>query len=73
MISGATGLDAALLAVAADEGIQPQTVEHTGIAGLIGVRRGIVAIAKCDLVPVEDALAAGEAAIGWRALPGSPM
>ena len=63
MISGATGIDAVLLVVAADEGIQPQTVEHVGIAGLIGVRRGIVAVTKCDLVPAEDALAAGEAAI----------
>jgi selenocysteine-specific elongation factor len=63
MISGATGIDAVLLVVSANEGIQPQTVEHVEIAGLIGVRRGIVAVTKCDLVPAEDALAAGEAAI----------
>ena len=63
MLSGATGIDAFLLVVSANEGIQPQTVEHLEIAGLIGVRRGIVAVTKCDLVPAEDALAAGEAAI----------
>ena len=63
MISGATGIDAILLVVGANEGIQPQTVEHVEIAGLIGVRRGIVAVTKCDLVPAEDAVAAGEAAI----------
>lgn len=64
MISGATGIGAVLLVVDAREGIQPQTVEHVGIAGLIGVRRGIVAVTKCDLVPVEEAVAAGEAAAG---------
>jgi selenocysteine-specific elongation factor len=63
MISGATGIDAVLLTVDAREGIQPQTVEHAGIAGLIGVRRGIVAVTKCDLVPVTDAVAVGETAI----------
>jgi selenocysteine-specific elongation factor len=64
MISGATGIDAVLLVVSANEGIQPQTVEHIEIAGLIGVRRGIVAVTKCDLVPAEDAFAVGEAATG---------
>src|SRR3954470_243959 len=64
MISGATGIDAVLLVVDASQGIQPQTVEHVEIAGLIGVRRGIVAVTKCALAPAEDALAAGEAAIG---------
>jgi selenocysteine-specific elongation factor len=63
MISGATGTDAVLLTVDAREGVQPQTVEHAGIAGLIGVRRGVVAVTKCDLVPAKDAVAAGEAAI----------
>src|ERR1700722_15128884 len=37
MISGATGMDAVLLAVAANEGIKPQTVEHIHIASLLGV------------------------------------
>jgi selenocysteine-specific elongation factor len=63
MISGATGIDAVLLVVAANEGIQPQTVEHAGIAGLIGVRCCIVAVTKCDLAAPGDAEAVGEAAI----------
>ncbi|WP_246682766.1 selenocysteine-specific translation elongation factor [Methylobacterium sp. WL9] len=53
MISGATGMRAVLLAVDANEGIKPQTVEHLEIARLIGVRRGVVALTKCDLVGPE--------------------
>ena len=49
MIAGATGIDAILLVVAANEGIKPQTVEHVGIAGLLGLRRAVVAISKTDL------------------------
>ena len=55
MISGATGMRAVLLAVAANEGVKPQTIEHLEIARLIGVRRGIVAITKCDLVDADAA------------------
>ena len=50
MISGATGIDAVLLVVAANEGVQPQTVEHVEIAGLLGIRQALVAVSKCDLV-----------------------
>ena len=50
MISGATGIDAVLLVVAANEGIKPQTIEHIDIAGLLGLRRAVVAISKTDLV-----------------------
>jgi selenocysteine-specific elongation factor len=53
MISGATGIDAVLLVVAANEGIKPQTVEHVDIASLLGVRRALVAISKVDLVAPE--------------------
>jgi selenocysteine-specific elongation factor len=53
MISGATGIDAALLVVAANEGIKPQTVEHVNIASLLGVRRALVAISKVDLAAPE--------------------
>jgi selenocysteine-specific elongation factor len=53
MISGATGIDAVLLIVAANEGIKPQTVEHVDIASLLGVRRALVAISKVDLVAPE--------------------
>jgi selenocysteine-specific elongation factor len=50
MVAGATGIDAVLLVVAADQGVQPQTREHLDICSLLGVRRGIVALSKCDLV-----------------------
>jgi selenocysteine-specific elongation factor len=49
MVSGATGMSAVLLAVDANEGIKPQTVEHLEIARLIGVRRGVLALTKSDL------------------------
>jgi len=55
MISGATGIDAVLLVVAANEGIKPQTVEHIDIAGLLGIRRAVVAISKSDLVDTNQA------------------
>ena len=54
MIAGATGIDAALLVVAANERIKPQTVEHVALMGLLGVKRGIVAVTKSDLVPDPD-------------------
>ena len=57
MISGAAGIDAVLLIVAANEGIKPQTVEHVDIAGLLGVRRAVVAVSKADLVSQETAAA----------------
>jgi selenocysteine-specific elongation factor len=55
MISGATGIDAVLLVVAANEGAKPQTVEHVNIAGLLGLRRAVVAISKTDLVSPDEA------------------
>lgn len=55
MISGATGIDAVLLVVAANEGIKPQTIEHVDIAGLLGLRRAAIAITKTDLVTAEQA------------------
>ena len=48
MVAGATGIDFALLAIAADDGCKPQTWEHVAILDLLGVRRGIVALTKCD-------------------------
>jgi len=55
MISGATGIDAVLLVVAANEGIQPQTIEHVDIAALLGLVRCVVAISKADLVDPTQA------------------
>ena len=53
MLAGATGIDVALLIVAADEGVMPQTREHLAILRLLGIRAGIVALTKCDLVDAE--------------------
>jgi selenocysteine-specific elongation factor len=50
MLAGATGVDLALLVIAADEGVMPQTREHLAILTLLGVRGGVVALTKCDLV-----------------------
>lgn len=50
MVAGATGIDAVLLVVAADQGVQPQTIEHLEICSLLGLQRGVVALTKCDLV-----------------------
>lgn len=53
MVSGASGVDAVMLVVAADEGVMPQTREHLDILCLLGVQYGIVAITKKDLVDEE--------------------
>lgn len=53
MLAGVGGIDLALLIVAANEGVMPQTREHLAILDLIGVRRGIVVITKKDLVDEE--------------------
>ncbi len=57
MLAGATGVDLALLVVAADEGVMPQTREHLAILTLLGIRGGVIALTKCDLVDAD-----------WRAL-----
>ena len=53
MVAGASGLDCVLLVVAADEGVMPQTVEHVQICRLLGVKKGLIAITKRDLVDEE--------------------
>jgi len=53
MVAGATGVDLALLVVAADEGVMPQTREHLAILRLLGVHAGVVALTKSDLVDDE--------------------
>jgi selenocysteine-specific elongation factor len=50
MLAGATGIDLALLVVAADDSVMPQTREHLEILGLLGLRHGVIALTKCDLV-----------------------
>jgi selenocysteine-specific elongation factor len=53
MVAGATGIDVVVLVVAADEGVMPQTREHLDICDLLGVRRGVVALTKSDLVDAD--------------------
>ena len=53
MLAGATGIDLALIVIAADEGVMPQTREHLAILELLGVQGGVVALTKRDLVDAE--------------------
>ncbi len=53
MVAGAHGIDVVMLVVAADDGVMPQTREHLDILTLMGVRRGLIALTKVDLVDEE--------------------
>jgi selenocysteine-specific elongation factor len=53
MLAGAHGIDAAVLVVAADESVMPQTREHFDICRLLRIPHGIVALTKCDLADAE--------------------
>ncbi len=53
MLAGVCGIDFALLVVAADDGVMPQTREHLAIIDLLGIRRGVIALTKADLAPEE--------------------
>jgi selenocysteine-specific elongation factor len=53
MLAGVGGLDAALLVIAADESVMPQTVEHLAILDLLEVRHGVVVLTRADLVDAE--------------------
>lgn len=53
MLAGVSGMDIVILVVAADEGIMPQTVEHLNILNLLDLKKGIIALTKCDLVDEE--------------------
>lgn len=53
MLAGVGGIDAALLVIAADEGVMPQTREHLAILDLLRIPRGVVAMTKADLVDEE--------------------
>ena len=70
MVSGATGIGAALLVVAANEGVMPQTREHVDIAGLLGVSRAVIALSKADLVPPERCAAVAREAAALAAKAG---
>jgi len=71
MVAGATGIDAFLLVIDANEGARPQTHEHLQILRLLGVERGVVALTKSDLVDDETLeLARAEAE---ELVPGAPV
>jgi selenocysteine-specific elongation factor len=55
MLAGTSGIDLVLLVIAADEAIKPQTREHFDICRLLGVKRGVIALTKTDLVERETA------------------
>lgn len=80
MLAGATGIDMALVVVAADDGVMPQTEEHLDILRLLGVRAGAIALTKTDLVAPERvgevraelaAALAGSDAAQWPVFPVS--
>ena len=76
MVAGATGVNLALLVVAADDGVMPQTREHLDIMDLLGVRTGVVAINKSDLVEpdfVELVQAEIEELVAGTFLEGCPI
>ncbi len=53
MVAGAGGIDLVALVIAADEGIMPQTREHLDICSLLGIKTGLVALTKTDMVDVD--------------------
>lgn len=54
MLAGVGGIDAALLIIAADEGVMPQTKEHLAILDLLQIPAGIIVLTKTDLIPDSD-------------------
>jgi selenocysteine-specific elongation factor len=60
MLAGVGGIDAALLVIAADESVMPQTEEHLAILDLLGVEHGLVVLTKADLVDEEWLALVGE-------------
>ncbi len=76
MLAGVGGIDLALLVIAADEGVMPQTREHLAIIDLLQIRAGVVAITKTDLVEqdwLELVIADVEETLAGTTLAGSPI
>ncbi|HLO25694.1 MAG TPA: selenocysteine-specific translation elongation factor [Geobacteraceae bacterium] len=53
MVAGVGGMDLVMLVIAADEGVMPQTREHLDICQLLGVKKGLVALTKIDMVDAD--------------------
>ena len=79
MAAGASGIDFALLVIAADDGVMPQTREHLAILGLLGITRGAIALTKADrvdparLTQVQAEITATLAATALRDAPIFPV
>ena len=79
MAAGASGIDFALLVIAADDGVMPQTHEHLAIIGLLGITRGAIALTKADRVDamrlreVQAEIRAATAATVLRDVPIFPV
>jgi selenocysteine-specific elongation factor len=76
MAAGACGIDFALLVIAADDGVMPQTREHLAILALLGVTQGAVAVTKCDRVEaarVTEVHAEIDALLAETPLRGAPL
>ena len=76
MLAGAGGIDIAMLIVAADEGVMPQTREHLAILRLLDIPKGVVVITKCDTVDEDWAELVKEdvaEAVRGTFLEGAPM
>jgi selenocysteine-specific elongation factor len=56
MVAGATGIDLYLMTIAADDGVMPQTREHAAVLEALGVRAGVVAVTKSDLIDPDLAM-----------------
>ena len=70
MVAGATGIDLFLLCIAADDGVMPQTREHVAVLRALGVKRGVMAITKSDLIEPDLAIEeATELLPGVQAVP----
>jgi len=77
MLAGVGGIDLALLVIAADEGIMPQTREHLAILDLLGIHDGLVVLSKIDMIDDPDWLELIEtdvrAALARTALAQAPI
>lgn len=76
MLAGAGGLDMAILVIAADEGVMPQTREHFEICRLLGLRDGLVVLSKSDLAApaaIEATRRQAEELVRGSFLEGAPI
>src|SRR3712207_2892148 len=76
MLAGVGGIDIAMLVIAADEGVMPQTREHLAIIDLLGIPSGVIVVTKRDLVDeewLELVQAEVEEAVAGIVMAGAPM